>query len=116
MCHNIGGSFDSLLMQALHLRVCHTREQHAIAIDTNVASVAVMIDTFIPLLEQSKHTLDRHIINARSTIGSLSLVAPNNAKSGSILQLSISCLWNMQRGSRARSESTPFVRGISHQL
>jgi NAD(P)-dependent dehydrogenase (short-subunit alcohol dehydrogenase family) len=77
LCRDTGGSFDLLVNNAgiAPSPALPIREQYATTFDTNVASVAIMMDNFIPLLEKSQHPLGGHIINVGSTRGSLTLNA-----------------------------------------
>jgi NAD(P)-dependent dehydrogenase (short-subunit alcohol dehydrogenase family) len=77
LCGETGGSFDLLVNNAgiATSSCCSVRENYATVLDTNVASIAVMMDTFIPLLQQSQHKLGGHIINVSSARGSLILNA-----------------------------------------
>jgi NAD(P)-dependent dehydrogenase (short-subunit alcohol dehydrogenase family) len=75
LCAMKNGSFDLLVNNAgiAGDSSKSTRENFTMVLDTNVASIAVIMDTFIPLLQKSKHELGGQIINVSSTRGSLLL-------------------------------------------
>jgi NAD(P)-dependent dehydrogenase (short-subunit alcohol dehydrogenase family) len=77
LCRQNSGSFDLLVNNAgiMGDPSRPVREYFAMVFETNVTSVAVMMDTFIPLLEKSQNPAGGHIINVGSTRGSLSLSA-----------------------------------------
>ena len=92
LCCETEGSFDLLVNNAgiatgLSSSV---RENYTMILDTNVASIAVMMDTFIPLLQQSQHKLGGHIINVSSTRGSLILNAENKLPPSQSIPYSVS--------------------------
>lgn len=59
LCAETGGSFHLLINNAAIAGDPSKpiRENYAAILDTNVSSVAVMMDTFIPLLQRSQHKL-----------------------------------------------------------
>lgn len=77
LCHKNNGSFDLLVNNAAVMGdpSLPIRQYFAMVFETNVTSVAIMMDTFIPLLEKSKHPAGGHIINVGSTRGSLTMSA-----------------------------------------
>ena len=94
LCRTSGGSFDLLVNNAGIGRAPgegkSVREQYAAVLDTNVSSVAVMMDTFIPLLQKSTHKLGGHIINVSSTRGSLLLNVQNKVPPSRSIPYSVS--------------------------
>ena len=80
LCRKNNGSFDLLVNNAAIMGDSSfpIREYFATVFETNVTSVAIMMDTFIPLLEKSQNPAGGHIINVASTRGSLTLGASGN--------------------------------------
>jgi NAD(P)-dependent dehydrogenase (short-subunit alcohol dehydrogenase family) len=94
LCRQNNGSFDLLVNNAGIGRAPgeghSVRENYAAVLDTNVVSVAVMMDTFIPLLQKSTYKLGGHIINVSSTRGSLLLNAQDKLPPSRSIPYSVS--------------------------
>ena len=65
-------------------------ENYAAFLDTNVISVTIMTDSFIPLLAKSAHVLAGSIITVASTKGSLLLNGQNKAPPSRSIPYSVS--------------------------
>ena len=72
-----GGSFDLLVNNAgiASTSLESFRDNFNAIMNTNVTSVAIIMDTFVPLLQKSTHALGGQIINVTSTRGSLTMTA-----------------------------------------
>jgi NAD(P)-dependent dehydrogenase (short-subunit alcohol dehydrogenase family) len=92
LCHDNQGSFDLLVNNAgiAGDPSKSVRENYAMVLDTNVASVAAMMDAFIPLLQKSKHPLGGQIINVSSRRGSLILNAEGRMPPSQSIPYSVS--------------------------
>jgi len=77
LCRTNSGSLDLLVNNAAILGdpSLPIRQYFAMVYETNVTSVAIMMDTFIPILQKSTHPAGGHIINVASTRGSLTMSA-----------------------------------------